>query len=867
MRLDITTNDPSLRGDLDGTEPVGGVSLTFKSATRGGSSEPDSLTFALEPDVELHKESNRDAIAAWLATTLGDRATALRMDGSSVEITAAAIQRVLKPRNLILCSDGTGNAGGKTRGTNVWRLFNHVDWHHPDVDQRAFYNDGVGTDAWRPLKILGGAFGWGLSANIRELYSFAALNYRPEDRLYFFGFSRGGFTVRSAVGLITRCGLLTRQRYLQNPELVKELLRIYRLPDGKRATELGKFATDNPSATRPVPIACIGVWDTVDAVGMPIDDLRGPLNLVWQLVFRRRLYGFEDQILNRAVKYGYQALSIDDERKTFHPNVWKKRNDGSIEQVWFAGAHSNVGGGNPKDGMAYVSLDWMMGKADGCGLQFEPGARDEVRQNADAQGKHYDSRTGLGVFYRYEPRDLESKPKPAPDGPTERRLDYTKDDGSGQLIEDSCVHVSVYERVLRSTAGYAPLFIPDKATVAFTDDPSEPQAGRRPGPWSGGSGPVARGLPRSSRDLIRKRVRARARLYWLFVAYALTLAFIAGLAVAFPDAAARQSEWPGRASGLLKSLLPSFLDSAVDRAGAFLLWALGVLLPAFLEPVVALGVRYLPWALGALFLLVLFRLASTAMKRDIADRALAAWASALMTPDTRDHGSRSAGIHSWLGVVRRSLSVMQGLLVGVVTPLAGNIPARATRAVTALAVLVILFDLPACLNETRRDIGPRPQTLVAVQTGCSGACLEGALAVGDVILVSLRAERPVNHTGIELNAGERYGVEFVAQTATWKDENFAPPPGGFDFGRNLFGYGLPRFWWIQWLRPYPAGHWFEVLGQVAGAPQIVRLLDASDPGQLREFVAERSGELLLFVNDVPYANNSGVLTLQITRRE
>ena len=80
-------------------------------------------------------------------------------------------------RNLIVFSDGTGNRGGKTRGTNVWRLYNLVDRHTTDPEQRTIYDDGVGTESFKPLKILGGAFGWGLSRNIRRLYTFLVKNY------------------------------------------------------------------------------------------------------------------------------------------------------------------------------------------------------------------------------------------------------------------------------------------------------------------------------------------------------------------------------------------------------------------------------------------------------------------------------------------------------------------------------------------------------------------------------------------------------------------------------------------------------------------------------------------------------------------
>lgn len=96
-------------------------------------------------------------------------------------------------KNIILLSDGTGNGAAKRNKTNVRRLYEALDLHR--VDQVAFYDDGVGSQEFLPLKIIGGAVGWGLKRNVRELYKFLCRNYREGDRIYLFGFSRGAFTV------------------------------------------------------------------------------------------------------------------------------------------------------------------------------------------------------------------------------------------------------------------------------------------------------------------------------------------------------------------------------------------------------------------------------------------------------------------------------------------------------------------------------------------------------------------------------------------------------------------------------------------------------------------------------------------------
>src|SRR3954469_24949288 len=109
-------------------------------------------------------------------------------------------------RNIVLLSDGTGNAAGKLFKTNVWRTYQALDLS--SINQIAFYDDGVGTSSIKPLAILGGAFGWGLKRNVLALYRFLCEAYQPGDRIYLFGFSRGAFTVRMLAGLIASKGVL-----------------------------------------------------------------------------------------------------------------------------------------------------------------------------------------------------------------------------------------------------------------------------------------------------------------------------------------------------------------------------------------------------------------------------------------------------------------------------------------------------------------------------------------------------------------------------------------------------------------------------------------------------------------------------------
>src|ERR1700758_3343719 len=110
-------------------------------------------------------------------------------------------------RRIVVLSDGTGNSAAAVWRTNVWRTFDALDLS--GNDQVAFYDDGVGTSSFKPLAILGGAFGYGLKRNVIDIYKFICRNFQSdEDEIYGFGFSRGAFTIRVVVGLVLDQGLV-----------------------------------------------------------------------------------------------------------------------------------------------------------------------------------------------------------------------------------------------------------------------------------------------------------------------------------------------------------------------------------------------------------------------------------------------------------------------------------------------------------------------------------------------------------------------------------------------------------------------------------------------------------------------------------
>ena len=393
-------------------------------------------------------------------------------------------------RNIVLLSDGTGNSAAKVWRTNVWRTFEALDLS--GNDQVAFYDDGVGTSTFKPWAILGGAFGFGLKRNVVDIYKFACRNYKDEsDNLYGFGFSRGAFTIRVVIGLILNQGLVSADN---ESELDKKAIAAYRqyraeryhtlLPwhpeDWYRAIRdfLFPIKYDKRDNREAKHIRFVGVWDTVAAYGLPMDEMtRGVSRWIVPLEL-------PNHTLNRKrVMRACQALALDEERTTFHPELWdekvippsefdpsQKRSiaDEQLSQVWFAGVHSNVGGGYPDDALAYIPLVWMLNEARRCGLKFKsetgdppayPDAFKSAVSQADKDGRIYNPRAGLGAYYRYGPRKLVQL----------CNYRYSKKEDDEVTIERPKIHESVFRRIRNHAHAYAPIGLPAVYDVVKAD--------------------------------------------------------------------------------------------------------------------------------------------------------------------------------------------------------------------------------------------------------------------------------------------------------------------------------------------------------------------------------------------------------------
>jgi uncharacterized protein (DUF2235 family) len=277
-------------------------------------------------------------------------------------------------KKLIICADGTWNTENETdqghpSPTNVAKVARQLlPRDADDVVQMTYYHSGVGTNFGQ--RVSGGAFGAGLFQNVIDCYRFLIHNYEVGDRLYFFGFSRGAYTVRSLAGLVRNSGILKRGHEDEEPNAVA-LYRDYSPATRPDSPASQRFRADH-AISNETPITFIGVWDTVGALGIPGLDghLRLPAGVDWQ---------FHDVSLSRSVAHARHALSIHEHRAEFVPTLWEKQpkdpaHPQTLKQVWFPGVHSDVGGGYAESGLSDIALDWMVreASAEAVGLSFSP---------------------------------------------------------------------------------------------------------------------------------------------------------------------------------------------------------------------------------------------------------------------------------------------------------------------------------------------------------------------------------------------------------------------------------------------------------------------------------------------------------------
>jgi uncharacterized protein (DUF2235 family) len=266
-------------------------------------------------------------------------------------------------RILIVCIDGTWNSSAeesrfKSYPTNVERISKLLI--NDGKTQRVVYRPGVGTRGYID-RLIGGVWGSGTTRLICDGYRFLCEHYQPDDELALFGFSRGAFAVRAIVGIIARIGVVRFDQLEYVPKAVYL---------ARRPLWMGRADTFSAAhCYKEVVIAFVGVWDTVIRYGPVLAPVRKALELA-----QRMHFGLFDQKIPYRVRHFCHALALDERRGAFWP--WRAINCGEVgaqqqvEELWFAGRHSDVGGGNADTGLSEIALQWMIERAQDFGLVF-----------------------------------------------------------------------------------------------------------------------------------------------------------------------------------------------------------------------------------------------------------------------------------------------------------------------------------------------------------------------------------------------------------------------------------------------------------------------------------------------------------------
>lgn len=273
-------------------------------------------------------------------------------------------------RTHVVILDGTMSSlreGMETNAGQTYRLLSEAG------GACLFYEAGLQFTRWKNAPDI--MMGRGINRQIRRAYGFLASRYRPGDRIFLFGYSRGAFAVRSLAGVIDRIGLLTAQQATERN--IRQAYRHYECSPGSQSAKDFAAQFCHPS----VEIEMIGVWDTVKALGVRLPVLAR---------YTDKQHDFHDHRLGASVKNGFQALALDETRVAYEPVMWSSENDwnGHVEQVWFRGTHGDVGGQIAGEEavrpLSNIPLVWMLEKAQGCGIDLPDGWRSRFPMDVTA---------------------------------------------------------------------------------------------------------------------------------------------------------------------------------------------------------------------------------------------------------------------------------------------------------------------------------------------------------------------------------------------------------------------------------------------------------------------------------------------------
>lgn len=350
-------------------------------------------------------------------------------------------------KRIIICFDGTWNRIDADTPTNVLMLATGIAPKTDDgIRQIVHYDEGVGTSGGWIRKRVDGMIGRGILKNLSEAYGFLMFNYAPEDEVYVFGFSRGAFTARSFVGLVRSVGIIQRDNVRQ----VKRAIKLYKRGKAYDSLDLLNFRAQysmhistcgkdeqhrcsglfqyEPGSSLPFKFRYVGVWDTVETIGL--------LKVIWATLQSRvgapyvdRDHRFHDHKLNGMIVAGRHAVALDERRQHFHSEPWgdveglntrlgfivsdPKR---PIQERFFPGNHGSVGGGGDIRGLSDGAFNWIVEGARDVGLKLDvtatsavftilPDYRDSLR-NITAKPKRFSLMNSLVSDRSHKPLAL-----------------------------------------------------------------------------------------------------------------------------------------------------------------------------------------------------------------------------------------------------------------------------------------------------------------------------------------------------------------------------------------------------------------------------------------------------------------------------
>ncbi len=393
------------------------------------------------------------------------------MDAMAEQGSAATQAPTKKPKNIVVCCDGTGNEFCDSN-SNVVKLYTAMLVNN---DQVAYYHPGVGTmgsttarnaleSKWSVVKGL--AFGAGFRDNVLDAYRFLMDAYDDGDQIYIFGFSRGAYTARALAGLIHGYGVLCSGNEGHIPyawrmftDQVKEMR-----DKGKTTIQVADAFKETFSHPK-LKIRFVGVWDTVSSIGWVYQ----PVTLLYTAH-------------NASMECGRHAVSIDERRCFFRDNLWGEALPGQdVLQVWFAGVHSDVGGSYPsaESALSNKALTWMLDEAEKAGLKVNPDRRKMVL------GEGTSSSAAAELYKRADPTHpihkslkgswwlLEFLPHRYYDKALKKEQWRIPMGVPRHVPPGSVVHPSVMERMQDKQMHYAPPNVPERSL--------SPHPGHQPG--------------------------------------------------------------------------------------------------------------------------------------------------------------------------------------------------------------------------------------------------------------------------------------------------------------------------------------------------------------------------------------------------